>query len=144
MAKKVVTVEAELGEQFVLNSDIRGHKVVVDQPKETGGTDTGPTPLELFFFSLAGCIGSVGRISAMQKRLPLRSLRITVEGELDVDGVLGKPIDGRIGFEGITVKVQVDGDMTPEEKESFVQELDSRCPISENLLNATPLRVVLA
>ena len=40
---------------FVLG--IRGHRVVVDQPKEAGGDDLGPTPTELFVASLAGCVG---------------------------------------------------------------------------------------
>lgn len=141
MAKKSVSIESKLNEQFVIESDIRGHKVVIDQPKNAGGTDSGVTPLEMLFASLAGCIGSIARIVAMQKRLDVRGMTITVEGELDTDGLLGKPIDGRIGFEGMTVTVDVDSDMTAEEKDAFIHEVDARCPVSENLLNATPIAV---
>lgn len=144
MAKKTVTVESKLNEKFVIKSDIRGHTVVIDQPANSGGTDAGPTPLELVFASLAGCIGTIGRIVAMQKRIELRGMNIKVEGELDTDGLLGKPIDGRVGFEGITITVEVDADITDEEKEAFIHEVDRRCPVSENLLNATPLTVKLA
>ncbi|MBN2164557.1 MAG: OsmC family protein [Pontiellaceae bacterium] len=144
MAKKTVTIEAELGEQFKIESDIRGHKVIIDQPTVAGGTDQGPTPLELLFTSLAGCIGSIGRIIAMQKRLPVRGMRITVEGDLDTNGLLGKPIEGRVGFEGITIKVQIDGDLTYDEQNAFLHEVDSRCPVSENLLNATPVSIEIA
>ena len=144
MALKTVTVESKLGDKFVIESDIRGHKVVIDQPANAGGTDTGVTPLELMFASLAGCIGSIGRIVAMQKRIELRGMNIKVEGPLDTDGLLGKPIDGRVGFEGITVTVDVDADMTDEEKAAFIHEVDARCPVSENLLNATPVTVQLA
>lgn len=35
--------------------DIRGHRVVVDQPAQSGGADAGPTPTELFVASLAAC-----------------------------------------------------------------------------------------
>jgi uncharacterized OsmC-like protein len=144
MALKTVTVESKLGPKFTIESDIRGHKVVIDQPANAGGTDTGVTPLELMFASLAGCIGSIGRIVAMQKRIELRGMNIKVEGPLDTDGLLGKPIDGRIGFEGITVTVDVDADMSDEEKEAFIHEVDARCPVSENLLNDTPISVQLA
>lgn len=144
MAKKTVVVESTLNEKFVIESDIRGHRIIIDQPTNAGGNDTGPTPLELLFASLAGCIGSIGRIVAMQKRIELRGLRIKVEGSLDTDGLLGKPIDGRIGFEGITVSVDVDADMSAEEKEAFIHEVDRRCPVSENLINATPVNVKLA
>jgi len=144
MAQKTVVVESKLGDKFTIESDIRGHKVVIDQPANAGGIDTGPTPLELMLASLSGCIGTIGRIVAMQKRIELRGMDIKVEGSLDVDGLLGKPIDGRVGFEGFTITVDVDADMTDEEKEAFIHEVDARCPVSENLLNATPINVKLA
>lgn len=144
MAKKTVTIESALTDKFVIESDVRGHKIVIDQPANAGGTDTGPTPLELVLVSLAGCIGTIGRIVAMQQRIALRGMSIKVEGVLDTDGLLGKPIDGRIGFEEITITVEVDADMTDEEKEAFIHEVDRRCPVSENLLNETPINVKLA
>lgn len=144
MPQKTVVVESKLNEKLVIESDIRGHKVVIDQPANAGGGDTGPTPLELLFASLAGCIGTIGRIVAMQQRIALRGMAIKVEGPLDTDGLLGKPIDGRIGFEGISITVDVDADMSDAEKEAFIHEVDARCPVSENLLNATPVSIGLA
>ena len=144
MSMKTVAVESKLGEKFIIETNIRGHQVVIDQPVNAAGTDTGPTPLELVLVSLAGCIGTIGRIIAMQERIALRGMAITVEGEIDTDGLLGKPIEGRIGFEGIAITVDVDADMTDAEKEAFIHEVDRRCPVSENLLNATPIQVKLA
>lgn len=144
MPKKTVSIESRLNEKFVIESDVRGHSLVIDQPANAGGTDTGITPLEMVLASLAGCIGTIGRIVAMQKRIALRGMNIRVEGDLDTDGLLGKPIEGRIGFEGITISVGVDADMSDEEKLAFIHEVDQRCPVSENLLNATPIDVKLA
>lgn len=144
MPNKTVTVESKLNEKFVIETDIRGHQVLIDQPANAGGSDRGPTPLELVFASLAGCIGTIGRIVAMQQRIALKGMNIKVEGELDTDGLLGKPIDGRTGFEGISITVDVDADMSDEDKIAFLHEVDARCPVSENLLNATPINVKLA
>ncbi|MFF7295459.1 OsmC family protein [Streptomyces sp. NPDC008265] len=36
--------------------DVRGHHLQVDQPTDAGGTDTAPTPTELFTASLATCV----------------------------------------------------------------------------------------
>ena len=144
MPKKSVVVEAKLGSKFVLESDIRGHRVVIDQPTSASGTDAGPTPLELLFVSLAGCIGTLGRIMAMQRRIELRGMAIRVEGDLDTDGLLGKSAECRVGFEGIDIVVDVDADMTDEEKDAFIHEVDRRCPVSENLLNSTPIHIRLA
>jgi uncharacterized OsmC-like protein len=35
---------------------VRGHELIVDQPVAVGGTDIGPTPVELFAASLASCV----------------------------------------------------------------------------------------
>ena len=141
MAKKTVAIESKLSDQFVIETSVRGHKVLIDQPTNAAGTDTGPTPLELLLISLAGCIGTIGRIIAMQRRIALRGMGIKVEGDIDTDGLLGKPIDGRIGFEELVITVDVDADMTDEEKDAFIHEVDRRCPVSENLLNETPVRI---
>jgi putative redox protein len=42
------------GEQYWI--DVRGHKFAVDQPVDAGGTDSAPTPTELFVASLTGCV----------------------------------------------------------------------------------------
>ncbi|MEI6891423.1 MAG: OsmC family protein [Pontiella sp.] len=144
MPKKTVTVESQLNDKFVIESNIRGHKVIIDQPANGGGTDGGPTPLELMFAALAGCVGTLGRMVAMQERIDLKGMKIKVEGDLDTRGLLGKSIEGRVGFEGITITVDVDADLSDAEKEAFLHKVDSRCPVSENILHATPVSVKLA
>ena len=42
------------GDKYAI--DIRGHRVLVDQPLNAGGDDTAPTPTELFVASLALCV----------------------------------------------------------------------------------------
>jgi uncharacterized OsmC-like protein len=63
---KHVRVEAHMGERFRIESTIGNHALVVDQPKTAGGEDAGPSPLEYFFLSLAGCIATIARIAAQQ------------------------------------------------------------------------------
>lgn len=144
MATKKVTVTATLGQSFTVESDMRGHRLFVDQPTNAGGADKGPTPLEYLFLALGGCIASVGRIVAMQQRLTVRGMEVTVEGDLDVDFLLGKSRDGRAGFGAIVVRVAIDSDMTEAEKRAFLKEVDRRCPVSDNLLQTTPVHVELA
>jgi uncharacterized OsmC-like protein len=141
MAVKTVKVESVLDAKFKLESNIHGHKVFVDQPTNAGGTDAGPTPLDYLLVSLAGCVGSIARIMAMQKRIELRGMKITVEGDINVDGLLGKPTDDPVGFKEFRILADIDADMTAEEKEAFIHEVDARCPVSFNLLNDTPVKV---
>ncbi len=142
-AMKTVEVEAKLGERFTIESQIRGHKLFVDQPAAAGGQDAGPTPLEYLFLSLGGCVGSIGRIVANQKRIALRGMRVTVSGALDANTLMGKAQENRAGFTGITVKVDIDADLSREEKQQFLEEIDRRCPVSDNLQKMTPVSIEL-
>lgn len=141
MATKTVKVESNLDSKFKIESDVRGHSITVDQPANAGGSDAGPTPLEYLMISLAGCIGSIARIIAMQKKLEIRGMKITAEGDLNVDGLLGKSTDDPVGFQGFRVTAEIDSDMSAEEKEAFIHEVDSRCPVSWNLLNASNVTI---
>ena len=144
MALKTVKIESVLDAKFKLESSVHGHKVIVDQPANAGGTDAGPTPLDYLLVSLAGCIGTIGRIVAMQKRIALRGMKITVEGDINTDGLLGKPTDDPVGFKEFRILADIDADLTAEEKEAFIHEVDSRCPVSFNLLNGTPVKISAA
>jgi len=140
MAKmKTISIEAKLDEKFKIEVKAGEHLMVVDQPKAGGGTDAGATPLDYLLASLAGCIGTVARIVAMQKRIPLRGMDMKVEGAFDLETLLGKSKENRAGFAGIKVMLHIDADMTKQEKEAFIQEVESRCPVSDNIANLTPV-----
>lgn len=143
MATKKVVVEASMGEGFRMESVIGKHTLLIDQPEAMGGTDAGPNPLEYFLLSLAGCISAIGRIIANQRRLPLRAMRIKVQGELNADVLLGKSTETRAGFSGFDVEVEIDGDMSVEEKKAFLEEVDARCPVSDNIKATTPVSIRL-
>jgi putative redox protein len=143
MPIKTVSVNAVQKEGFTVEARSRQHISYVDQPTAGGGTDCGPTPLEYLFISLAGCIVNIGYIVAKQRRLPLRKIEVNVEGELDTDVFMGKRTDMRAGFSGIRVHVNIDADMTQEEKEAFLRDVDARCPISDNLHALTPIDYVV-
>ncbi len=141
--KKTVSVKSTMAHGFRIDAQIREHAVVIDQ-MPPGGNNEGPTPLELFFFSLAGCIASISRMVAMQKKIDLKGVEIEVSGDVDIDVLLGKHKNARAGFESIEVKVDIDSDMTQEEKEAFLHEVDSRCPVSDNISSPTPVKIVCA
>lgn len=136
---KKVTVTAHQTEGMRMDVMARNHRIIIDQPTTGGGHDSGPTPLEYFLASLAGCMGAIARIVARQQKLNIRWLDLIVEGELDVDGLLGRPTTNRVGFRDIRVKVQVDGDLSPEQKQAFIREVEKRCPVSDNIQHSTPV-----
>jgi uncharacterized OsmC-like protein len=142
MAKmKTVSVEAKLCEKFTVEVKAGNHTMYVDQPQTGGGSDTGPNPIEYLFASLAGCIATVARIISKQKRFNLSGMDMKIEGDFDTEIILGKSKENRPGVTGIKVTLKIDSDMTNEEKRAFVEEIESRCPVSDNIECTTPVRV---
>lgn len=145
MAKmKTIRIEAKLDEKFKIDVKAGNHTLCVDQPKAGGGNDAGPNPIEYLLTSLAGCIATTARIIALQKKIDLKGMDINVEGSFDTDIILGKSRENRPGLTGINVTLNIDSDMSKSEKEAFVHDIESRCPISDNIANTTPVKVEIS
>lgn len=64
----------------VVDND-RGHSIVIDLPFEQGGSDTGPTSLELAVMGLAGCVVTIYTLIASKRRFKLEKMEVEVEAE---------------------------------------------------------------
>jgi putative redox protein len=72
-------------EDMSFESEIDGHKIVVDAKPEVGGKDRGPRPKQMMLAALGGCT-SMDVISILKKmRVEVKSLNVIVEGELTED-----------------------------------------------------------
>ncbi|MEI6413200.1 MAG: OsmC family protein [Pseudomonadota bacterium] len=140
---KKLEISAKLVQDFKIVSKIRDHEVIVDQPPLGGGKNEGPSPLEFACLSLAACVITIGQIIARQKRINLRCIEARVEAEIDPDVYMGKNKDNRPGFVSYKVFTKIDADLSLDEKRKFLEEIDNRCPISENLQNITPVKLEL-
>jgi uncharacterized OsmC-like protein len=140
MAKmKTISIEANLDEKFKVEVKAGDRVIYVDQPKAAGGTEAGPNPLEYFFTALAGCIATAARITANQKKIKLNGMNMKVEGSFDTEVLLGKSRENRAGMTDIKIILNIDSDMSAEEKKAFMTEVEGRCPVSDNIANTTPI-----
>lgn len=64
------------GMQF--GADVRGHRIVVDQPVKVGGQDSAPTPIELLTSSLGCCIAFYVQQFCHARSLPYRGMSVEV------------------------------------------------------------------
>ncbi|MCC5880293.1 MAG: OsmC family protein [Idiomarina sp.] len=134
---KTIAIDAYLESGFAIKSIIDGHEVIIDQPKSAKGTGLGPSPLQHFLFAIGGCIGTVARIIAFQKKIDLQGMKIQVAGDYNPAGLMGKASDDRVGFQQIRVSAVIDSDISQQEKEQFLQEVCARCPLHDNVVMTT-------
>lgn len=140
MVTNTTSITAHMNERFTVQ--VQGSQsFTIDQPEKAGGNNAGPNPLEIFLGSLAGCVGAIGRIIAMQENLPVHGMRIDIEADMNKRGLMGRPTEDRMGFQAIRLTVDVDADMPQDEIERFVQRIQERCPIADNIKAPTPIEV---
>jgi uncharacterized OsmC-like protein len=130
---KTITINSIWKGKMRVEGEAGTHTMVIDQPEKMGGSDAGPNPLEYFLLALGGCLGTVAAIIARQERIDLRDFSVEIEGDYDVDFLMGKTEEGRAGFTQIREKVFIDADMTDAEKEAFFKKVSARCPVTDSI-----------
>jgi uncharacterized OsmC-like protein len=78
-----VAVAGAGGDMYEVSA--RGHLVIVDQPAADGGTDTGPTPVELLVGSLASCVAHYAGRYIDRHSVTREGLRATAEYTMATD-----------------------------------------------------------
>jgi len=140
--KVLVTGESE--NPTKMNLKAGKFKLIIDEPKNMGGTDEGPSPIQVLLMSLAGCLNVTGHEIARQKGLKLNSMKVKIEGVMNPCTFLGCSFEERAGFQNIVVTVNADmPDASVEEKEVWLKETENRCPVTDNIKVDTSITVVI-
>nr|WP_319998461.1 OsmC family protein [uncultured Draconibacterium sp.] len=69
-------------DKLAFETDMDGHKVVIDATEEVGGSNLGPRPKKLMLTALAGCTGIDVVMILKKMKVELDAFNVIVEGEL--------------------------------------------------------------
>jgi len=112
-----------------------------DHPEIFASDDKGATPVELVLAGLASCLTAGIASVAQLREIQLRSVSATLEGGMDIQGILGIDPDVRNGFDGIKVKYKIDADATPDEIKALVAQSQKRSAVFDLIANPTNVSV---
>jgi len=112
-----------------------------DHPEIFASEDHGATPVELVLAGLASCLTAGVAAVAQHRKIQLRSVTATLEGGMDIQGILGIDEDVRNGFDGIKVSYKIDADATKEEIEALVAQSQKRSAVYDIITNPTNVTV---
>lgn len=112
-----------------------------DHPEVFASEDKGATPVEYVLVGLASCLTAGIAAVAQNRGIQLRSVAATIEGGMDIQGILGMDRDIRNGFDGIAVHYKIDADATPEEIKALVAQSQKRSAVYDIITNPTNVRV---
>lgn len=114
-----------------------------DHPQVLVGKDRGPTPVEFLLHGLAACLtAGIGNIAAA-RGVKLTSVESTVEGEMDMRGILGLSDEVRNGYEKIRVSFDIKGDASPEKLREIVQQSQDRSAVFDVITNQVPVEITV-
>ena len=117
-------------------------EVVSDHPAVLVGTDIGPTPVEYLLHAISSCLTSGIANIASARGVKLNSVSSTVEGDVNLLGILGLAPEGagvRNGYEQIKVTFHIDGDADEETLRGIVEQSRRRSAVYDALTNPTPV-----
>jgi uncharacterized OsmC-like protein len=112
-----------------------------DHPEIFAAEDNGATPVEYVLVGLASCLTAGVAAVAQHRDIQLRSVSATLEGGMDVQGILGIDSDVRNGFDGIKVTYTIDADADRDEIEALVAQSQKRSAVYDIITNPTNVTV---
>lgn len=124
---KVTTARGKFGQKVQIGS----HVLAADEPRESGGDDTGPAPHEWILAGLGACTSMTLQTYAAHKGWPLESVEVVVEGH------------HRDGAFILTRHVRVHGNFTVEQRTRLL-EIANKCPVHKSLTGPVRIETDLA
>jgi len=112
-----------------------------DHPEIFASEDHGATPVEIVLVGLASCITAGIAAVAQHREIQLHRVTATLEGGMDIHGILGMDSDVRNGFDGIKVSYDIDADATPDEIRAIVAQSQKRSAVYDIITNPTNVTV---
>ena len=116
-------------------------KYDADHPAIFASEDKGATPVEFVLVGLASCLTAGIAAVAQNRNIQLKSVTATIEGDMDLAGILGIDSEVRNGFNGITVKYKIDADAKQEDIEALVAQSQKRSAVYDIVTNPTNVTV---
>jgi uncharacterized OsmC-like protein len=119
-------------EDFVLDAD---------HPAVLVGQNNGPTPIEFLLHALAACL-TAGMVNVAAARgITLDEVTSTVEGDIDLRGILGLSEEVRNGYSGVRVHVDVRGAADDAQLREVVEQSRRRSAVYDVLTSGVPVQI---
>ena len=115
----------------------QAHVYDADHPAVLVGADNGPTPVE--FVRPRRLTAGLANIAAA-RGVHLESVESTVEGDIDLLGILGLSDEVRNGYQGIKVSFKPRGD-DPDKLRQVVEQSRKRSAVYDVVTNGVPVAI---
>jgi uncharacterized OsmC-like protein len=114
-----------------------------DHPAVLVGNGNGPTPVEFVLHALAACLTSGLANIAAARGITLHSVESTVQGDIDLLGILGLSDQVRNGYQGIRVSFKISGDAPEAVLQGLIEQSRRRSAVYDVVTNGVPVEIAV-
>lgn len=112
-----------------------------DHPECFASEDRGATPPEILLAALASCLTAGVASVAQHRDIQLHAVTATVEGKMNILGILGADPDIRNGFSDVSVRFDIDADASAADIQALVAQSQKRSAVYDMITNPTSITV---
>jgi uncharacterized OsmC-like protein len=114
-----------------------------DHPEVFASEDDGPTPVEFVLVGLSTCLTAGLAAVAQNRNIQLKSVKASIEGDMNILGILGGDPEVRNGYNSVRVNFEIDADADADEIAALVAQSQKRSAVFDALTNPTNVTVTV-
>jgi uncharacterized OsmC-like protein len=118
-------------------------RYTADHPAVLVGEDRGPTPIEFLLHGLASCLTAGIANVAAARGVTLTSVESKIEGDIDLQGILGLSNSVRNGYQRLRINFDIKGDAPAEKLREIVEQSRARSAVFDVLSNGVPIEMTV-
>jgi uncharacterized OsmC-like protein len=112
-----------------------------DHPEVFASEDNGPTPVEFVLVGLATCLTAGVAAVAQNRNIQLNAVKASIEGDMNILGILGGDPEVRNGFNDIRVHFDIDAEASDADIEALVAQSQKRSAVFDVITNPSNVSV---
>lgn len=125
-------------------TEARSFKIFMDEPPSLGGLDGAASPLEFILAAHGGCLSYMTFYIGKELGIDVQGTEVEVQAALDPGKFAGTNREVRAGYQAVDVTIKVHADASPEQLRRLREEVEARCPVSDNISRPTPVNITVA
>ena len=127
-------IEIEFPGGARVDARVGSHRIRTDQPESNGGSDSAPSPFDLFLASLGTCAGFYALRFCQQREIDTDGLGVTMAAEWDPE---------KKGIATVTLEVSPPPGFPEKYEKALLRSVD-QCSVKRHLMEPPELRIQVA
>jgi uncharacterized OsmC-like protein len=111
------------------------------EPPVLLGNNEGANPVEFLLHALAGCVTTTLVLHASARGIRIESISTEMEGEIDLQGLLGLDESVSPGYEQIRMSMDIKADCSDDELDDLLAYVRKHSPVCETVCRPVPVVV---